>query len=183
MIDKKSKLILNYLNNSCSSKKFTTSQDISKALNIPNKDVCAALKYLDSIDYLNLIHIDGEDIEMVRSLTHKGLNYKEFNNNPASSIKQTFNIKNVTNSAFANNGTTNLNNGVSFSEIKEFINKQSISDIDKENLSKLTNYLELLVENNTPMSKGTLSKFSDLLAKHSWATTLIGNILVNHFTH
>lgn len=182
MLDKKSKLILDYLSNNLSSNKgFINSHSISKDLDIPNEYVCKALKYLDEKGYLKIIPLDDPDTELVNCLTHLGLNYKEFEANSEPNIEQNFNIEKVTNSAFGNNGFTNLNNGVSFDELQDIINKQNIPVADKNQLTELTTYMKMLVENNTPMSKGALSKFGDLLAKHSWAATLIGNILVKHF--
>lgn len=78
------------------------------------------------------------------------------------------------------NATIN-NNGLTFEEISKIIEAKEIDSADKQELLKLNEYMKTLTENNTPMTKGTLAKFSSVISKHSWALSLIGNALIKHF--
>lgn len=76
MLDSKCKIILKFLNNE--NKPCITSQQIYE--NIPSlshDQIVKCLEYLNEIGYLKLSSVDG-GFKIVRSLTHKGLNYQEF---------------------------------------------------------------------------------------------------------
>ena len=102
------------------------------------------------------------------SLTYEGLSYKE---TEALSYSKTTIVNNfnapITNSAVANSGSVSINNGTTMQEIKDFIQQQSLSQEEKLKLNEVVTYVEALIESDTHLKKNFLSKFSDVLAKHS----------------
>lgn len=181
MLDSKSKQILSFLkpyaleHNSLSITADTINENIP-SLNI--NEIKNALNYLRDNDYLKLSKYIG-DIYVVMNVTHKGTNFEEFEPQPIPS-SQTFNITSVNNSAFGNNGNTTINNGYSFDEIRSLISSKPIED--QEELNKLVNTVEIITENGETISKGFLSKFSDLLAKHSDIAIALGTGVMNWLT-
>ena len=92
-----------------------------------------------------------------------------------------YTIQNASNSIIGNSQNATINNGLSFDEITKIIQSKNIDSSDKEQLIELTKYVKKLAENNTPMNKGLLSKFSDIVSKHSWVPSLIGSALIKYF--
>lgn len=117
------------------------------------------------------------------SLTYNGLNYKEKELREKSNKSSTVNNFNapIHNSAIGNTGNITINIGITYEEMRSLINSKDIENSDKEVALKLVDYLETLTENNAPLNKGFLSKFSDVIAKHSWLFTLVGNTLTKYF--
>lgn len=93
-----------------------------------------------------------------------------------------FNIQSVSGSIIGTQQNATINNGLSFDDVEKYIHaRENISSTDKEQLLELNNYLKTLAENNVPMSKGILARFSDIVSKHSWFPTLVGDALIKHF--
>lgn len=102
------------------------------------------------------------------SLTYEGLSYKETEalSSSKTTIVNNFNAP-ITNSAVANSGSVSINNGATMQEIKDFIQQQSLSQEEKLKLNEVVTYVEALIESDTHLKKNFLSKFSDILTKHS----------------
>jgi len=87
----------------------------------------------------------------------------------------TFNIGTATNSIIGNQQQAILNNSsFNVDDLKQLI--ELYGDNDKQQLYELSSQLQLLLEKDD-FHKGKLSKFSDLIAKHSWLPTAIGQII------
>lgn len=115
------------------------------------------------------------------SLTHSGLSYREVESlSEKTSIVNNFNAP-ITNSAIGTTGNVNININTSYDEARSIIASHDIEPSDKEAALKLIDYIEILTENNAPLNKGFLSKFSDIIAKHSWLLSLTGNALIKYF--
>lgn len=80
------------------------------------------------------------------------------------------------NAVIGNQNTTTIITENSMDELKSII--ASKTKEDQEILNKLLNRLEIIKEDNQPISKGTLAKFSDALAKHSDIAIVAGKILL-----
>lgn len=117
------------------------------------------------------------------SLTYEGLSYKEtvLLATSQSTIVNNFNAP-ITNSAVANSGPVSISNGITVQEIKDFIQQQSLSHEEKTKLNEVVTYVETLIENDTPLKKNFLAKFSDILAKHSNIAEMIMKLLVHYLT-
>lgn len=76
-----------------------------------------------------------------------------------------------------NQQNATINNGYNLSEIKSLISSKPIED--QELLNKLIERVEIITEDNQPVSKGTLAKFSDVLSKHSDIAIALGNSIIN----
>lgn len=72
--------------------------------------------------------------------------------------------------------TLNVDNSIK--NIQDIINNKTV---DKEALQELLDEIKETSENNTPLTKGIFSKFSDLLAKHSDIAIAIGTFLTTMF--
>ncbi|MBC1893113.1 hypothetical protein HCA84_02415 [Listeria booriae] len=68
-----------------------------------------------------------------------------------------------------------FNNGYGLDTVKELITSKP--ETDQAELDKLVTAVEMLIDANMPVSKGSLSKFSDLLAKHSDIAIAISSTL------
>lgn len=53
---------------------------------------------------------------------------------------------------------------------------------DKEQINKLIDLVEMIVNEQIPPQKGLLSKFSDTMEKHSWITGAVASALVSWLT-
>lgn len=90
------------------------------------------------------------------------LTENEYENQPLPAI----NIGTINGGAVIGNyGTATFNNGYAIEEIRAIISSKSQKD--QTELNELIQVVETMLKNNIPMSKGTLSKFSDILEKHS----------------
>ncbi|WP_271810601.1 hypothetical protein [Clostridium beijerinckii] len=95
--------------------------------------------------------------------------------------KSTFSIGAIYGSAIVGNyNNATINNGYNLSEIRSLISSKPIED--QEELNKLIDRIEIITEDNQPVSKGTLAKFSDLLAKHSDIAISLGSSIMNWLT-
>lgn len=104
------------------------------------------------------------------------LSPKEYELNNISN-SQNINIGNIHGSAIVGNQqNANINIGHTIEEIKSLIENKPIED--REELKKLVMLLEVIKENNTPVSKGTFSKFADILNKYSDIALPIGSIIL-----
>lgn len=139
----------------------------------------AAVSYLVDEGYIDYLRSQNGSL-MGISLSYKGINYENFinQNNQSNISPQIFNINQVYNSAFGNTGDVVVNNGVSFDDIRSFIQDQNISDIDKQKLEMLADVVETTIENDIPMKKGFLHKFGDLFSKYGEiCSKIVANIL------
>lgn len=86
-----------------------------------------------------------------------------------------YNIGTASNSIIGNQQQAILNNSsFSIDDLKELI--ELYGDNDKQQLYELTSLLQQSLEKDN-FHKGILSKFSDLIAKHSWLPTAIAQII------
>lgn len=93
----------------------------------------------------------------------------------------TFSISNINGSTIiGNQQNATINNGYNLSEIKSLISTKPAED--QEILNKLMQRIEIITEDNQPVSKGTLAKFSDVLAKHSDIAIALGGSFINWLT-
>lgn len=184
MLTKDCKQILDFLiplfrDQHAGSISFSTIQQNSK---IPFTELIAAIKFLSSENYIQIeTYIDGDGV--VKCLTHKGFHYDEFepDASPAIATTNIFNAP-VNNSAISNAGAITVNSGINIAELRQSVNSHALSEEDRIAISKLVDYLETISENDAPIKKGVLSKFSDLISKHSWLPSLIGQFLYRYTT-
>lgn len=123
------------------------------------------------------------DGEFNISLTYSGLSYKEsemLSSQKDASVINNFNAP-INNSAIGTTGNVTINLNSSYDEARSIISSHDMSSCDKELALKLIDYIETLTDNDASMKKGCLSKFSDLISKHSWIPSLIGNALIKYF--
>lgn len=89
----------------------------------------------------------------------------------------TFNVQSAVNSVIGQNNMTTFNIDQGFEELLNQIDKQDTED--KEQLKNLVELVHQFVENDISPQKGMLSKFGDLIAKHSWITGPLGSLIVS----
>ena len=109
------------------------------------------------------------------------LTESEYTKSKSKKNNATFSIGTIYGSAIVGNyNNATINNGYNLSEIRSLISSKPLDD--QEELNKLINRLEIITEDNQPISKGTLAKFSDILAKHSDIAIALGSSIVGWLT-
>lgn len=77
-----------------------------------------------------------------------------------------YNVQNAYGSVFGSQSVVNLNYENTITELREQI--ESSNSVDKEELKKVTELLEMVINNQVPASKGLFSKFSNVLKQNPW---------------
>lgn len=183
MLTKEAKQIIDYAIPIFEAGKDTLEvNQISKETGLSLLETNATIEYLAEHGYFKVKrYLEGS---FIYSPSHKALHYKDFESNSVQSTSQT-NIFNapVNNSAIGNTGNITINNGISFSELRSFIDSQNISDADKAEAIQVADYVETLTENEVPLKKGFLSKFGNTLSKLDWLPELLGKVLITYFSN
>lgn len=103
---------------------------------------------------------------------------KEYQDSLSKNEHSTISIGNIYGSAIVGNyNSSTINNGYNLSEIRSLISAKPAED--QEDLNKLIDRVQMITEDNQPVSKGTFAKFSDLLAKHSDIAISLGSSLMS----
>ncbi len=98
-------------------------------------------------------------------------------NSSENSSNTVFNIGAVSNSVIGNNNVATMNCQQLLSDIK---NQASSIEENKEEIQEIISLLRMIVENKIPVQKGLFSRFADVLAKHSWLTSSITNVILTY---
>lgn len=97
----------------------------------------------------------------------------------STTASNTYHIGNAYGSIIGSQSTATISNSCNLDELKTYV-EQNIKE-DKEQINELIETIKAITCNNIPMQKGTLSRFGDLLAKHSWLTGPLTQLLINWF--
>lgn len=181
MLTKESIMILDFLIHEFSEdKSMIDYNSIVLNTSLPYIEIDSALQYLESDGYLSVKRYKNGGF--VHKLTHKALHYKDFEavKNNASTQTNIFNAP-VSNSAIGNTANVTINTGITFAEALAYIQSQDIPQDDKDEANRVIEYIETLTENEAPLKKGFLSKFSDVLAKNSWLPELALKLVFSYF--
>ena len=112
-------------------------------------------------------------------LTVEGKNYLETVQNSISNSSEgnvSIQVGNISGNAVIGNNLQNVSVhfGMTFEEVRQYINNlQSATAAEKIQLKQLAIAVQDIIENNKPVSRGILSKFSSLLRNHSAAIATI----------
>lgn len=154
----------------------------SELLSVPPEVTEKMIKYQNNCKYLDKC-LDAGNCTEKRCyaggyIANKRCSPSEVNTMFHNHSSNTFNIQNVTNSAFGNTGNVVINNGASFNDIRSLIQEQNIPDPDIQKLETLISLVETTIENDIPMKKGFLHKFGDLFSKYGEiCSKIVANIL------
>lgn len=88
-----------------------------------------------------------------------------------------FNINTATNSIIGTQANVTMNINNSIQDIIELINASNSND--KDELCKIIKILESAFNEQIPIKKGMLSKFSDVMERNSWITGSISSLILN----
>lgn len=117
--------------------------------------------------------ITNTDIALLGGKQHRLDAY--FDNNFTQTHTTTvFNTYNPNNSIIGSQQTATINISNSFNNLDKLINNNG--GTDKEELFELKTILKQQLDSNQ-LNKNSLSKFSDLIAKHSWLVSAISQII------
>ena len=87
-----------------------------------------------------------------------------------------FNIQNAYGSVIGTGNQATINYNSAVSELRKAV--ASDTSADKEQLEKIVDLLEMVVNDQVPPSKGLFSKFSAVMERHSWiSNSMAGTIL------
>ena len=100
--------------------------------------------------------------------------------NQKESASTIYNVQNAYGSVFGSQSVVNLNYENTITELREQI--ESSNSVDKEELKKVTELLEMVINNQVPASKGLFSKFSNVLKQNPWFTNPMMNALFGWLT-
>lgn len=88
----------------------------------------------------------------------------------ATSASTIFNIGTATGSVIGTQSVVNMNYNDSIQNAKKQL--ESSASPDKEDLKQIINLLEMVVNNQVPVSKGLFSRFSAVMERNSWLLAL-----------
>lgn len=91
-----------------------------------------------------------------------------------------YNIGTAYGSVIGTANTATINYQTNFQELRERAEAENAPD--KEQVQKLVDLVEMIVNEQIPPQKGLLSKFSETMERHSWVTSAIASALVSWLT-
>lgn len=84
--------------------------------------------------------------------------------------------------AVGTNTNFTINNSFDFKQLDELITQNSSAgSTDRQELEALKALLQAIQNQQTPVEKGALAKFSGLMEKHSWLSSPIVSFLISQF--
>ena len=104
----------------------------------------------------------------------------EFKTKETLSSNTVFNIGTATGSVIGTQSVVNFNYTNTVQQLKEQLS--STNSPDEADLEKVTDILEMVVNNQLPPQKGMFSKFSDVLKRNNWFTTPMMSALFGWLT-
>lgn len=91
-----------------------------------------------------------------------------------------YNIGTAYGSVIGTANTATINYQTNFQELRERAEAENAPD--KEQVQKLIDLVEMIVNDRIPPQKGLLSKFSETMERHSWITSAVAAALVSWLT-
>lgn len=91
-----------------------------------------------------------------------------------------YNIGTAYGSVIGTANTATINYKTNFQELRERAELENAPD--KEQVQKLIDLVEMLVNGQVPPQKGLLSRFSETMERHSWITSAVASALVSWLT-
>jgi len=88
-----------------------------------------------------------------------------------------FNVQNAYGSVIGTGNQATINYNSAVSELRQAV--ASDTSTDKEQLDKIVDLLEMVVNDQVPPSKGLFSKFREVMERNSWITGSVANALMN----
>ena len=104
----------------------------------------------------------------------------EFKTKETLSSNTVFNIGTATGSVIGTQSVVNFNYANTVQQLKEQLS--STDSPDKADLEKVTDILEMVLNNQLPPQKGMFSKFADILQRNSWFTNPMMSALLGWLT-
>ena len=91
-----------------------------------------------------------------------------------------YNIGTAYGSVIGTANTATINYKTNFQELREKAELENAPD--KEQVQKLIDLVEMIVNGQVPPQKGLLSRFSETMERHSWITSAVASALVSWLT-
>lgn len=91
-----------------------------------------------------------------------------------------YNIGTAYGSVIGTANTATINYKTNFQELRERAELENAPD--KEQVQKLIDLVEMIVNGQVPPQKGLLSSFSETMERHSWITSAVASALVSWLT-
>lgn len=99
--------------------------------------------------------------------------YAEKNNQTRANV---FNIGNAYGSIIGTDNVATINYETSLSNLRERVANEA--GPDHEQMEKLVNLLQMVIDGEVPAQKGLLSKFSATMERHSWLSSAVASTLL-----
>lgn len=91
-----------------------------------------------------------------------------------------YNIGTAYGSVIGTANTATINYKTNFQELRERAELENAPD--KEQVQKLIDLVEMIINGQVPPQKGLLSRFSETMERHSWITSAVASALVSWLT-
>lgn len=130
-------------------------------------------------DRFQIIEIETEFFQGVQNQL-KAFFQTEQESSISNSSSASFHIENAYGSVIGTQSVVNMNYQTAVPALREQINKSD--SCDKEDLNKIIDLLQMVLDGQVPASKGLFSKFSEILERNSWITGSIASTLLTWLT-
>lgn len=142
-----------------------------------------AFKELEDNNFVKCYKGLGDKLPFMLTIKPQSIAYlEELDTNTSVSMAPIqFNIeKNY--GAVGTNTNFTITNSFDFDLLDKLITKNSSAgSTDRQELEDLKALLQSIQNQQTPVEKGALAKFSDLMEKHSWLSSPIASFLISQF--
>lgn len=146
-------------------------------------DLCLAFGELQNNGYIHAVKVLGRFLPASFFLLPDGKAYLEYLENQTAPTTPSlhFSVENNYGAVGTNTNIT-INNSFDFDLLDKLITQNSSAgSTDRQELEDLKALLQSIQNQQAPVEKGALAKFSGLMEKHSWLSSPIASFLISQF--
>ena len=92
----------------------------------------------------------------------------------------TYNIGVAYGSVIGTGNTATINYQSNIAELRQRVEKENSPD--QEQMGKLLDLLQMVIDNQVPVQKGLFARFSEVMEKHSWLSSAVASTLLTWLT-
>lgn len=145
----------------------------------PVHELTIIFKYLKESGYIKGVQCIGSKYPDTVEITASGMDWVNGNSAETSVSQQIFNISGNNYGAVGTNTNFTINNSFDFDEFEKLITQNTVENSsERKELEEIKQQLQTITQHNIPISKGYLSKFSDVMQKNSWITGQLSGFLL-----
>lgn len=182
-LEKAIKLVLEFIHNDNNPMEVKNLFELEKDYSLTLKTIFEN-KYINGILRSTNLEDKYEQFVLINpSLTAKGVKFMSSGKFETSQPINNFNISgNISGSMIGTQNNSVINNTYSWSDLENRIDKECDQE-DKDIMKELLLLLKDAIENEKPLKRGMLTKFSDKLNKYGWFFGAVTSCLLNFLTN